>query len=237
MGRIFEKRKDRMFARWAKNAKAFTKIGKEIAVAVKLAGPDPNNNPRLRIAIQTARSLNMPKDKVMAAIQRARSSKESGNLNELTYEAYAPYGVALIIESATDNPTRTVGNVRSILNYHGGSLASAGALDYIFQRRGVFSIIKPDLEIDQLELELIDSGLEDMQVYDDEVILQCKYESYNQLQKALEAKKIEIKSAALQRIPFSTVNLTEQQNEDVEKLIAELEDDDDVQHVYHNIDQ
>jgi len=234
MGRIFEKRKDRMFARWAKNAKAFTKLGKEIALAVKLSGEDPNGNPRLRLAIQTARSLNMPKDRIEAAIHRA-ASKDEAELQEIVYDAYGPNGVALVIESATNNPTRTVANVRSILGKHGGTLASNGALNHIFQRRGVFTIATPAGGSDDLQLELIEHGLEDIVESDDQMLLFCSFENFGSLQRTLEEKKIEVKSASLQRIPLSTLELSDDQEQTIEALIEALEDDDDVQHVYHNV--
>ncbi len=235
MGRIFEKRKDRMFARWAKNAKAFTKIGKEIAVAVKLGGGDPNSNPRLRMAIQTARGLNMPKDRVEAAIKRA-TSKDAEDLHEVVYEGYAPHGVAIIIETATNNNTRTIANVRSIMTKHGGTIGTSGSLDYLFQRRGVFTVTKPAGDLDELELELIDYGLEEMfEGEDNQLVIYCTFEAFGRMPEALEKHKVEVKSAGLQRIPLNNVALSEAQEKDVEELIAALEEDDDVQHVYTNM--
>ena len=234
MGRIFEKRKDRMFARWAKTAKAFTKIGKEIAISIKIGGPDPAGNARLRTAITMARQLNMPKDRIEAAIHRA-SNKDEASLQEITYEGYAPHGVAIVIETATNNPTRTVANVRTILNHHGGSMATTGALDFVFQRRGVITIAPYSGDMDQLELDLIDHGLEDIFESDEGLLLYSSFENFGQLQRALEEHKAEIKSAGLQRIPQSTVMLSDAQLQVVEKLIATLEEDDDVQHVYSNL--
>jgi len=236
MGRIFEKRKDRMFARWAKTAKAFTKLGKELAIAVKLGGPDPAGNPRLRAAIQTARSLNMPKDRIEAAIKRA-SSKDAANLAEITYEGYAPHGVAVIVESATDNPTRTVANVRSVFNRWNGSLATSGALDYLFERKGVFKITPPSGDLDDLELELIDHGLEELFETDDGLLLYSDYTQFGELQRVLEGKKVELVSAGLQRIPMNYIEVTPEQEAEVEKLVNALEEDDDVQHVYYNMKQ
>jgi YebC/PmpR family DNA-binding regulatory protein len=234
MGRIFEKRKDRMFARWAKNAKAFTKIGKEVAIAVRLGGGDPNGNPRLRMAISTARALNMPKDRIEAAIKRA-TSKDEAMLQEVTYEGYAPHGVALIIQTATDNPTRTVANVRSILTHSGGTLGTTGSLDYIFGRRGVFLVTPPTGNLDDLELDLIDHGLEDIFETEEGLMLYSSFENFGALQQALEARKVEVKSAALQRFPISTIAVESNHESDIDSLINELEEDDDVQHVYHNM--
>ena len=235
MGRIFEKRKDRMFARWSKTSKAFTKIGKEIAIAVKLGGPDPAGNPRLRMAMQTARSHNMPKDRVENAIRKA-SSKDESDLIELSYEGYAPHGVALFIDSATNNPTRTVANVRNALTKFGGNLAAKGALEFMFDRQGVFKIAKPSGDIDELELELIDHGLIDMfESEDGDLLVYVGFSSFGDAQALLEKQGIEVKSAGLQRAPLTTVELTPDQHTQVQKIIDILEDDDDVQHVYHNI--
>lgn len=234
MGRIFEKRKDRMFARWAKTAKAFTKLGKEIAIAVKLGGPEPASNPRLRMAVQTARSLNMPKDRIEAAINRA-SAKDAAELNELAYEAFAPHGVGLYIEVATDNATRTVANVRNIVSKNGGNLATSGALDYIFDRKGVFKIVPPAGDMDELELELIDHGLEDIFEADDGLLLYSNFKQFGDLQKVLESRSVEVKSAAPQRIPMSYVKVTPDQEQEIQKLIDRLEEDDDVQSVFHNM--
>lgn len=234
MGRIFEKRKDRMFARWAKTAKAFTKIGKEIAVAVKLGSPDPAANPRLRMAIQTARALNMPKDRIESAIKRA-SSKDEASLQEITYEGYAPHGIAVIVETATNNPTRTVANVRSIFTHRGGTLGTSGSLDYLFGRRGAFTIAPPAGDMDEFELELIDHGLEDIFETESGLLLYSSFENFGTLQRVLEERGIEVKSAGLQRYPLSSIEVSPQQQEEVDRLVGELEEDDDVQHVYHNM--
>lgn len=234
MGRIFEKRKDRMFARWAKTAKAFTKLGKEIAISVKLSGSDPANNPRLRMAIQTARSLNMPKDRIEAAIKRA-SSKDEADLAEISYEGFAPHGVAVFVETATDNPTRTVANVRNILSKHGGNLATTGALEYIFERRGVFKIAAPQGDMDEFELDLIDHGLEDIYDTDDGLLVYSSFRQFGDLQRALETKGVEVKSATSQRIPTNYVKVTPEQEAEIQKLIDKLEEDDDVQSVFHNM--
>lgn len=235
MGRIFEKRKERMFARWAKTSKAFTKIGKEIAIAVKLGGPDPAANPRLRMAIQTARSHNMPKDRVENAIRKASSKDESG-LDEVNYEGYAPHGVAVFVETATNNPTRTVANVRNVFNKFGGSLATEGALNFVFTRQGVFKVAQPKIDLDELELELIDRGLIDLfEAEDGDLLIYTEFSGFGETQKLLEEKGIEVKSAGLQRTPLTTVELSAEQQAQVQKIIDLLEDDDDVQHVYHNM--
>jgi YebC/PmpR family DNA-binding regulatory protein len=234
MGRIFEKRKDRMFARWAKTAKAFTKLGKEIAISVKLGGGDPDNNPRLRMAIQTARSLNMPKDRIEAAIKRA-SSRDEAELAEISYEGYAPYGVAIFVEAATDNPTRTVANVRNIITKHGGKLATTGALDFVFDRKGVFKIATPAGDLDDFELEMIDHGLEEIFEAEDGLLLYSSFKQFGDLQKALESRQIEVKSAIPQRLPTSYVAVTPDQEAEIQKMIDKLEDDDDVQSVFSNM--
>lgn len=234
MGRIFEKRKDRMFARWSKNAKAFTKVGKEIAIAVRLGGTDPDTNPRLRMAVQTARSLNMPKDRIEAAIHRA-SSKDEAQLQEVVYEGYAPHGIAIVVETATNNPTRTVANVRAIIDHNGGTLGTSGSLSYLFGRRGVYTIAKPNVDLDQFELEMIDHGLEEIFETDEGLMLYCSFESFGQMQKALENQKIEVKSAGLQRYAHNLISISPAQIKEVEDLINELDEDDDVQHVYHNM--
>ena len=235
MGRIFEKRKNRMFARWDSMSRAFTKIGKEIAIAVKLAGPDPDSNPRLRMAMQTARTHNMPKDRVENAIKKASSKDESG-LEEITYEAYAPHGVALFVETATNNPTRTVANVRNYITKHGGSMATEGALGFLFERQGVFQIVKVESDLDELELELIDHGLIEMfEGEEGDLLVHVQFQHFGEAQKFLEEKKIEVKSAGLQRLPLSTVEVTAEHTVTVQKIIDLLEEDEDVQHVYHNM--
>lgn len=234
MGRIFETRKVKMFARWAKTAKAFTKLGKEIAISVKLGSADPDSNPRLRNAIQTARDLNMPKEKIEAAIKRAVSKDEAG-LEELTYEAYAPHGVALMIETMTNNPTRTIANVRSIISDAGGSMATSGALDYIFKRQAVFTIESIPGDPDQFELDLIDAGLEDIFQSDEGYVLYASFENYGSMVKALDHKKAKIKGSSIQRIPQSHAEVSPAHAAEVEKLIASLEEDDDVQTVFSNI--
>lgn len=224
-----------MFARWAKNAKAFTKLGKEIAIAVKLSGPDPDNNPRLRMAVQTARSLNMPKDRIEAAIKRA-SSKDEAALEEITYEAYGPSGVAIFVETATNNGTRTVANVRNVITRYGGNLATTGALDFVFSRQGFFKVAKPAGDLDELELELIDYGLDEMfETEDGDLLIYVGFSHFGEMQKFLEGKKLELKAAGLQRVAANLVDPPADKIEDLRKIIDGLEEDDDVQHVYHNM--
>lgn len=235
MGRIFEKRKHTMFARFDRMAKAFTKIGREIAIAVKAGGADPDNNPRLRMAIQNAKGVNMPKDRVDAAIKRA-SSKDASNLSEVNYEAYGPHGIAIYIETATDNPTRTVANVRMHVTRSGGTLSVSGALDFLFQRKGVFKFKAEGRNLDDLELDLIDFGAEDFAVDEDNnVYVYTSFTDFAVMQKALEERKIVPESAELQRIPATQTELSEEHATEVLELIAKLEEEDDVQAVFHNL--
>ena len=224
-----------MFARWAKMSKAFTKLGREIAIAVRLGGPNPAANSRLRIAVQNARAANMPKDRIENAIKKA-SAKDATMMDEVTYEGYGPHGVALFIETATDNPTRTVANVRNVIGKHGGNLTTNGALDFVFTRRGVFTIAKPDGDIDELELELIDHGLEDLfESESGDLLIYTSFNAFGDVQKYLESKHIEVKSAGLQRFPNTFVELGEEDRKELLKMVDMLEDDDDVQVVYHNL--
>jgi YebC/PmpR family DNA-binding regulatory protein len=234
MGRIFEKRKYTMFARFDRMAKTFTRIGREISIAVKQNGPDPDNNPRLRAAIQNAKGANMPKDRVNAAIKKA-SSRDEKDFLEATYEAYAPHGIALMIECTTDNPTRTVANVRHILSKHNCTLGAAGSVEFMFHRKGVFKIAAPNMNADELELELIDHGAEDFAEDEGEFYVYTSFADFVKMQKALEEKKLNVVSAELQRIPTAQTELNEKQEEDVLKVIAALEEDDDVQNVFHNM--
>lgn len=234
MGRAFEFRKERKFKRWDKMSKAFTKIGREIAIAVKLSGPDPASNPRLRIAIANAKGVNMPKDRVEGAIKRA-TSKDEGSFEELVYEGYGPHGVPIVIECATDNPTRTVANVRMHLNRHGGQLASTGALDFMFSRKGVFRIPKEGVNMEELELELIDFGAEDFQIEGEEIVIYTSFQDFSQMQKGLEERNIHANSSKIQRVPTTMKELGEEQVDEVLELVDDLEEDDDVQAVYHNL--
>ena len=234
MGRIFEKRKHKMFARFDRMAKAFTRIGKDIAIAVKQGGPLPENNPKLRMAIQNAKGANMPKDRVEAAIKRA-SSKEEKDYQEVTYEGYGPHGVPIIVECATDNPTRTVANVRLHFSKGGGAMGNSGSVAFMFERRGVFKFDPSKLNLDEMELDLIDAGAEDIDKTDEEVIVYTKFTEFGHMQKFLESKNLEVKSSELQYIPTTTKELSEEQQDEVLKLVETLEGDDDVQQVYHNL--
>jgi YebC/PmpR family DNA-binding regulatory protein len=235
MGRVFEKRKHKMFARYDKMAKTFTKIGKEIAIAVKQGGTDPNHNPRLRAVMQNAKSVNMPKDRVENAIKRA-SSKEEGNFEEIIYEGHGPHGVAMVIECATDNPTRTVANIRMYFNRSDGALGKTGSLSFMFEHKGVFRIARSEkINPEELELELIDFGLDKMEVDDEEIIIYTAFPDFGKMQKALEDRGIAVKKAGHERIPTTFAELNEAQTDDVLELIEKFEEDDDVQAVYHNL--
>jgi YebC/PmpR family DNA-binding regulatory protein len=235
MGRIFEVRKSTMFARWDKMAKQFTRIGKEIAIAVKVAGPDPDNNPALRRCYLNAKAVNMPKDRVEAAIKRAMG-KDKTDYEEIVYEGYAPHGVALMVETATDNPTRTVANVRMHFTKGHGALGTSGSVAFTFTRMGEFKIKGAGKNIDDLELDLIDYGLEEIgEDSEGNIIIRTAYNEFGNMSKALEEKGIEVSSAELTRIPTTTVELNEEESNEVLKLVDHLEQDDDVQKVYHNL--
>jgi len=228
-----------MFARWDRMAKQFTRIGKEISIAVKAGGPDPATNPALRRVMQNAKSVNMPKDRVEAAIKRAMG-KEMENYEEILYEGYAPHGVALLVETATDNHVRTVANVKSHFNKGGGALGNSGSVSFQFKKMGVFKLKPEGLNVDELELELIDFGLEEMGESTDEngndvLVLRCAFVDFGKMQKALEDKGITPLSAEIEWIPQSTVPVSEEQAEDVSKLIERLEQDEDVSKVFHNM--
>jgi YebC/PmpR family DNA-binding regulatory protein len=235
MGRIFEKRKHKMFARYDKMAKAFTRIGKEIAMAVKAGGPDPAYNPRLRQCVINAKGVNMPKDRVEAAIKRA-VSKDASNYEEVAYEGYGPYGVPIFIETATDNPTRTVANIRMYFNRNDGQLGTSGSLSFVFDRKGVFRM-DPSAHAswEDLELELIDHGLENIERDEEEVILYTDYTDFGKMQKALEDLNLTPKKAGLERIPNSYAELSEEQTDQILEMIEKFEEDDDVIAVYHNL--
>lgn len=239
MGRIFEVRKASMFARWDKMAKNFTRIGKEINIAVKAGGPDVATNPALRRCFQNARSVGMPKDRVEAAIKRAMG-KDTTNYEEILYEGYAPHGVALVVETATDNHVRTVANVKAIFNKGAGALGNSGSVSFQFKKMGVFKLKPEGLNLDDLELELIDFGLDELgESVDDDgnaiVILRCLLVDFGNLQKALEEKNMTPITAELEWIPTTTVPVTDAQAEDVSKLIEKLEQDEDVNKVFHNM--
>lgn len=223
-----------MFARFDKMAKAFTRIGKDIAIAVKQGGPLPENNPKLRMAIQNAKGVNMPKDRVEAAIKRA-SSKEEKDFQEVTYEGYGPHGVPILVECATDNPTRTVANVRLHFSKNGGSMGNSGSVSFMFERKGVFKFDPDKLNLDELELDLIDAGADDIERGEEETIVYTKFTEFGHMQKFLESKNLEPKSSELHYIPATTKELAEDQQDEVLKCVEALEGDDDVQNVYHNL--
>ena len=239
MGRIFEVRKATMFARWDRMAKQFTRIGKEIAIAVKAGGPDPNTNPALRRCFQNAKAVNMPKDRVEAAIKRAMG-KEMENYEEILYEGYGPHGVAILVETATDNHVRTVANIKSHFNKGGGALGNSGSVGFQFKKMGVFKLKPEGLNAEELEFDLIDHGLEEMGDGTGEngesiLVLRCAFNDFGKMQKALEEKNITPISAEVEWIPTTTVPLNDSQAEEVSKLVEKLEQDDDVQKVFHNM--
>ncbi len=235
MGRIFEKRKHKMFARYDRMAKAFTRIGKEIAMAVKAGGPDPGYNPRLRQAMANAKGANMPKDRVEAAVKRA-VSKDASNFEEVVYEGYGPYGVPILVETATDNPTRTVANIRMYFNRAGGALGNSGSLSFIFDRKGVFRVpVDQIADPEAMELELIDSGLESMEREEGEIVFYTAFSDFGSMQKALEDRGITPTKSGLERIPNSYAELSEEQMDEILELVEKIEEDDDVQAVYHNL--
>ena len=235
MGRAFEFRKARKLKRWGNMARVFTRLGKDIEIAVKASGPDPASNSRLRLLIQTAKSENMPKDNIERAIKRA-VSKDSSDYKEVVYEGYAPHGVAVVVETATDNPTRTVANVRMYFNKYGGSLGTSGMTDFLFDRKCTFKVgLKEGVDIEELELELIDFGLDEIFVDEGEILIYAAFHNFGAIQKYLEDNKFEIKTFAFERIPNDTKELTPEQQADVEKLIEKMEEDDDVINIFHNM--
>ncbi|HMX41213.1 MAG TPA: YebC/PmpR family DNA-binding transcriptional regulator [Saprospiraceae bacterium] len=235
MGRAFEFRKERKFKRWAGMAKTFTRIGREIALAVKAGGANPEYNSRLRVAVQNAKAANMPKANVESAIKKA-SGKEADNFQEVLYEGKGPHGIAILVETATDNPTRTVANVRMYFDRCGGALGTSGSVGFLFDRKGVFKAKAEGQDWEMLELELIDAGLEEMRHEEDEVVLYTSFTDFGTMQKALEDRNIETTSAALEYIPNSTKQLADAEVEQVVKLIDRLEEDDDVLNVFHTMD-
>ena len=239
MGRIFEVRKSTMFARWDRMAKQFTRIAKDITIAVKAAGPNPESNAALRRAMQNARAVNMPKDKVEAAIKRASGQTEV-NYQVNVYEGYAPHGVPMLVETATDNPTRTVSNVRRLFKEHGGNLGASGSVSFLFKQMGVFRLAPEGLDLETLELDLIDHGLEEMGESTGEkgekiIVVRCLFKNFGQLQAAIEERKITPIGSASEFIPETFAELPNEQATEVLKLVDELEQDDDVQHVFHNL--
>jgi YebC/PmpR family DNA-binding regulatory protein len=239
MGRIFETRKHVMFARWNRMAKQFTRIGKDITIAVRAGGPDPDNNPALRRVIQNARAVNMPKDKVESAIKRA-SGKDVTNYEEVIYEGYAPHGVAVLVQTATDNPTRTVGNIRNVFNKNGGNLGTSGSVSFMFRRMGVFRLDPEGIDQDDLELYLIDHGLDEMgegrgEKDEPQLVIRCNFADFGQLQKGLEDRKLSPLSAEQEYICTTPTELPEEQAREVLEFIDKLEQDEDVQKVFHTL--
>ena len=237
MGRAFEFRKERKFKRWGNMARVFTRLGKEITIAAKSGGPDPDNNPRLRTLIQTARSENMPKDNIERAIKRA-SEKDKGDYKEVVYEGYGPHGIAFLIETATDNPTRTVANIRSYLNKAGGSLGTSGSVDFMFEHKCVFKMKSENpVDMEELELELIDYGGEEVfQEEDENINIYAPFESFGQIQKFIEDNGYSLVSGGFERIPTVELKrLGADERAGLEKLIEKLENDEDVQNVYHTM--
>jgi YebC/PmpR family DNA-binding regulatory protein len=235
MGRAFEFRKERKMKRWAGMAKTFTRIGREIAIAVKSGGSNAENNPRLRAAIQNARAANMPKSNVESAIKKAEG-KDAENYQEIVYEGYAAHGVAVLVETATDNPTRTVANVRMYFDRCGGALGTSGSVSFMFNRRGVFKTKTEGQNWEDLELELIDAGLEEIKQEEDETVLYTDFKDFGTMAKALEDRGIETSSAQLEWLPTLTKKIGDSEVEQVIKLIDRLEEDDDVLNVFHTMD-
>ena len=235
MGRAFEYRKARKMKRWGNMSRTFTKIGKEITIAVKASGPDPDGNPRLRALMQNAKAANMPKENVERAIKKA-TDKDAGDYKEIVYEGYGPHGIAIVVETATDNHTRTVANVRSYFNKAGGSLGTSGSLSFMFEHKCVFHIKPKDgVSIEDLELELIDYGVDELEADDEEIVLYGAFESNSEIQKYLEENGFEIVSSEFERIPNDVKEVDAEQRAAIEKLIERLEDDEDVQNVFHNM--
>lgn len=235
MGRAFEYRKARKLKRWGNMSRTFTRIGKEITIAAKAGGPDPTTNPRLRVLMQNAKAANMPKDTVERAIKKA-TDKDAGDYKEITYEGYGPFGIAIFVEAATDNNTRTVANVRSYFTKHGGSLGTQGSLTFLFDHKSVFKIKpKEGVSLEDLELELIDYGVDEIEADEEEIVLYGEFEEFANIQKYLEGNGFEIVSAEFERIPHELKEVTAEQRVTLDKLLEKLEEDEDVQNVFHNM--
>ncbi|MDE5845597.1 MAG: YebC/PmpR family DNA-binding transcriptional regulator [Muribaculaceae bacterium] len=235
MGRAFEYRKARKLKRWGNMSRTFTRIGKEITIAAKAGGPDPDANPRLRVLMQNAKAANMPKDTVERAIKKA-TDKDAGDYKEITYEGYGPFGIAIFVEAATDNNTRTVANVRSYFTKHGGNLGTQGSLTFLFDHKSVFKIKPKDgVSLEDLELELIDYGVDEIEPDEDEIMLYGAFEEFANIQKYLESNGYEIVSAEFERIPHELKDVTPEQRQTIDKLLEKLEEDEDVQNVFHNM--
>ncbi len=238
MGRAFEYRKARKMKRWAGMAKAFTKVGREINIAIKEGGPDPDYNPRLRLAIGNAKAVNMPKANVDAAIKRA-TEKDSANYDEVTFEGYGPHGIAILVEATSDNNNRTVANIRHVFSKYGGSMGVNGSVDYMFERKGQFKVRQDKLtgDLDEIELELIDAGLDRIEQDEEEITFYTAFEDFGTFQQELEARGIPVDNAELVRIPSHTKELSDAEAEAVIRLIDMLEEDDDVANVFHTMDE
>lgn len=239
MGRIFETRKATMFARWNKMAKVFTRISKDIVIAVKAGGPSPDTNAALRRALQNARGANMPKDKIEGAIKRA-SGQDEQSYEVVLYEGYAPHGIAVVVETATDNVVRTVANVRVGFKNHGGNMGTTGSVAFQFQKMGVFRLAPEGIDAEALELDLIDAGLEEMgegtgEKGEKQLVIRCAFAHFGTMQAALEERKLPVISADSEYVPQNPVTLTEEQAKEVLELVDALEQDDDVQRVFHNL--
>ncbi len=235
MGRAFEFRKERKMKRWASMAKYFTKFGREITLAAKEGGTDPETNAKLRAIIQNARAINMPKDNIDRAIQRA-AGKDAADFKETVYEGYGPYKVAIVVECATDNPTRTIANVRAAFSKAGGEVGTTGSLSYLFERKCVFKVPASSVSsIEELELEMIDFGVDELFPEEENIVLYGGFSDFGNIQKALEERQIPIVTAEFERLPNDYKQLNAEQAADVEKLIEKLEDDDDVIKVFHNM--
>ena len=235
MGRAFEYRKARKLKRWGNMSRTFTRIGKEITIAAKAGGPDPSTNPRLRALMQNAKAANMPKDTVERAIKKA-TDKDASDYKEIIYEGYGPFGIAIVVEAATDNNTRTVANVRSYFNKHGGNLGTQGSLSFLFEHKCVFKI-KPveGMDLEELELALIDCGVDEVEADEEEIVLYGAFEDYSNIQNFLEGNGYEIVSSEFERIPNDLKEVTDEQRAAIEKLLDKFEDDEDVQNVFHNM--
>ena len=234
MGRAFEFRKARKMKRWSAMSRAFTRIGKDIVIAVKEGGPDPDSNSKLRAVIQNAKSVNMPKDNIERAIKRA-SDKSVGDYKEILFEGYGPSGIAILVETATDNNTRTVANIRSYFNKHNGNLGTSGSVAFMFDHTRNFKINKENIDIENLEFDLIDFGVEEVFEEDTSILIYGPFDSFGEIQKELESKKIEIISSGFDRIPNNLKEVSNEDRDENEKLLEKIENDDDVQNVFHNM--
>ncbi len=234
MGRAFEFRKGRKMKRWAQMAKTFTKIGKEITMAAKEGGPNPDHNIRLRMAIQNAKAASVPKENVERAIKKA-TDKDTSEYKEVTFEGYGPHGIAIFVECATDNNTRTVANVRMYFNRNEGSLGTTGSVEFLFERKCHFKIDKGEHDVEELELEMIDYGIEEIFEEEEYIMIYGEFTEFGNIQKGLDEMNIEILESGYERIPLNTIELNEEQTEEIDKIIERFEEDEDVQNVYHTM--